>query len=152
MGGANADERTLQLAYDLGIAIAENGWILLNGGRKAGVMQASARGAKKAGGLTIGILPTNDKSGLGDYIDIAIITGLSDARNLVNVLSSDIIVACKGSAGTISEIALALKNDKRVILLDFPVHKTFQEYFSSGLLTIVENVCEAVLQIKAFLD
>ena len=148
MGGGNVDEPTRRMAYDLGKAIAENGWILLNGGRRAGVMHASAQGAKEAGGLTIGILPDRDRGGASEFIDIPIVTGMADARNLVNVLSSDIVVACSGSAGTISEVALALKNSKRVILLDFPIQDIFQEYLAKGLLSLAKSVEDAISQIR----
>ena len=152
MGGGNADDYTARMAYKLGKAIAENGWILLNGGRRAGVMHASAQGAKEAGGLTIGILPDRDRSGASEFIDIPIVTGMVDARNLVNVLSSDVVVACRGSAGTISEVALALKNGKRVILLDFPIQDTFQEYVTRGLLSSAKSVEGVISQIRHYLE
>jgi len=152
MGGANVDHHTRQMAYDLGKAIAENGWILLNGGRRAGVMHASARGAKEAGGLTVGILPDRDRQGASEYIDIPIVTGMADARNLVNVLSSDVVVACRGSAGTISEVALALKNGRRVILLDFPIQSTFQEYLTMGLLSSADSVEDTISIIQDYFD
>jgi len=150
MGGATVDNRTRQMAYGLGKAIAENGWILLNGGRRAGVMHASARGAKEAGGLTIGILPDRDRLGASEYIDIPIVSGMPDARNLVNVLSSDVVVACRCSAGTISAVALAFKNGKRVILLDFPIRSTFKAYSAKDLLSSTNTVEEAISQIREY--
>jgi uncharacterized protein (TIGR00725 family) len=150
MGGGTADNHTCQMAFDLGKAIAENGWILLNGGRCAGVMHASAQGAKQARGLTIGILPDRDRGAVSEFIDIPIVTGMSDARNLVNILSSDVVVACRGSAGTISEVALALKNSKRVILLDFPIQDTFRQYVNEGLLTSVQSVEEVISHIREY--
>lgn len=147
MGGARVDERTAQLAYSLGKAIAENGWILLNGGRRAGVMHASAQGAKEAGGMTIGILPDHNRRAMSEFIDIPIVTGMADARNLINVLTSDVVVACRGSAGTMSEIALALKNGKPVILLDFHVQDVFQEFLSRGQLSVVDSVDEVISRI-----
>ncbi len=112
MGGGSASDKNMENARQLGRLIAESGWVLLNGGRNAGIMEASARGAKEAEGLTIGILPDKNGSRASNYIDIQIRTGANDARNYYNVLSSDVIVACNGRAGTISEISLALKIKK----------------------------------------
>jgi uncharacterized protein (TIGR00725 family) len=120
MGGADASPAVLALAEALGRAIAESGWILLNGGRDAGVMDASARGAARAGGLVVGILPGRDRRGASPHLSIAVVTGLGDARNAVNVLSSDVVVALPGGAGTLSEIALALKAGRKVVALGWP--------------------------------
>ena len=119
MGGGQVDERTSAMAYRLGALIAGNGWILLNGGRAAGVMDASARGAAENGGLTLGILPDETTVHASDHIQIPVCTGMGSARNSINVLSSDVVVACPGSAGTVSEIALALKHGKKVITIGY---------------------------------
>jgi hypothetical protein len=119
MGGSKATENDIANAETLGRLIAGKGWVLLNGGRNTGVMEASARGAADAGGLTIGILPGKNKETMSPYIKIPIITGMGDARNVINVLSSDVVVGCPGGAGTLSEIALALKSGKKVILFNF---------------------------------
>ncbi len=115
--GDNATATEQDNAYQLGKLIAQQGWGLLTGGRKAGVMNAASQGAKAAGGLTIGILPDNNTDRVSEAVDIAIVTGMGNARNNINVLSSDAIVACGMGVGTASEIALALKNGKKVILL-----------------------------------
>lgn len=119
MGGGVADDKTIADARQLGALIAQNGWVLLNGGRRAGIMDASAQGAAEAGGLTIGILPDDNTCAASDYIQIPILTGMGNARNCINVLSSDVVVACPGGAGTLSEIALALKNSRPVITMGF---------------------------------
>jgi uncharacterized protein (TIGR00725 family) len=119
MGGGQADEQSLQSAYRLGGLIARQGWVLLNGGRNCGIMNASARGALDAGGLTIGILPDANTEQASPYIRVPICTGMGSARNVINILSSDIVVACQGGAGTLSEIALAIKHAKQVITLGF---------------------------------
>ena len=119
MGGGQAEPQDLENAFRLGGLIAENGWYLLNGGRPAGIMEASARGAAEKKGLTIGILPGDNAGQASVHIAIPIVTGLGNARNCINVLSSDVVVACPGGAGTLSEIALALKNNKPVITLGF---------------------------------
>lgn len=123
MGGSRVDEQSLQDAYRLGALIARQGWVLLNGGRDAGVMEASARGASEAGGLTIGILPDADRKQAGPSVRIPICTGMGSARNVINILSSDIVVACKGGPGTLSEIALAVKHGKHVITLGFEIEQ-----------------------------
>jgi len=116
--GDGATALDLQNAYELGRLIAQAGWVLLTGGRDVGVMDAASRGARHAGGLTIGILPGSDRAGLSDAVDIAILTDLGNARNNINVLSSDVVVACGMGLGTLSEIALALKARKPVVLLN----------------------------------
>ena len=119
MGPGNfATPTDLDNAHQLGKFIAQNGWLLLTGGRKAGVMEAASKGAKIAGGLTIGILPGNNTNGMAEDVDIAIVTDLGNARNNINVLSSEVVIACGIGTGTTSEIALALKNQKKVILLN----------------------------------
>src|SRR6476469_9575180 len=116
--GANASETDLQNAYQLGQLIAQEGWVLLTGGRNAGVMDAANKGAKAANGLTVGILPNNDTNNISEAVDIAIVTDMGNARNNINVLSSNVVIACGMGAGTASEIALALKGNKKVILLN----------------------------------
>ena len=148
MGGGRAEAQTLDAAYRLGKLIAREGWVLLNGGRAAGVMEASARGASEEGGLTIGILPDDRPGRASEYIDIPILTGIGDARNYVNVLSSDVVVACPGRAGTLSEIALALKNRRKVILLNFDPGPAFASYAEEGLLFQVETPEEAIAKIR----
>ncbi len=115
--GENATTREIDHAYQLGKLIAENGWVLLTGGRNVGVMEAASQGAKAANGLTVGILPDRDCLNISSAVDLAIVTDLGNARNNINVLSSDITIACGMGLGTASEVALALKNGKKVILL-----------------------------------
>ena len=115
--GEGATDEAVRAAFELGQLIAAAGWMLLCGGRSAGVMEAASRGAKEAGGLTIGILPSEDARGASEFVDIAIVTGMGQARNNINVLSSRLLFACGMGAGTASEIALAIKAHKHVILL-----------------------------------
>lgn len=116
--GEGAAPRDVELAERLGELVAQRGWVLLTGGRDAGVMGAAARGAKRVpGSLTVGILP-DASGGASPHVDVAIVTGLGNARNAVNVLSSDVVVACgAGGAGTASEVALALKSGRPVVLV-----------------------------------
>ena len=82
-------------------------------------MEASARGASEAGGRVVAVMPGRgrDDSTPNTYTDLAIYTGMGDGRNIINVLSSDVIIAIEGGWGTLSEIALARKNGREVILL-----------------------------------
>jgi len=152
MGGGLSSSENSHAAYRLGGLIAEAGWILLNGGRKAGIMHASAKGAKEHGGTTVGILPDETLSGVSEYIDIPICTGMGNARNCINVLSSDVIVACPGGAGTLSEIALALKTDTPVILFNFSDGNIFRPYIARGRLHFAETPEAVIDKIRTILD
>lgn len=118
MGAADATPERLADAERLGELLAADGWIVLTGGRPFGVMEAASRGAKRVtGSLTIGILPTADEVPSA-FIDVAIRTDLGHGRNNVNVLSSDVVFACGVEGpGTASEVALALKNGRPVVLV-----------------------------------
>ncbi len=148
MGGGTASSDAEAAAYELGRLIAQQGWILLNGGRRAGIMDASAKGAADQGGITVGILPDETDAQVSEYIQIPILTGMGSARNVINVLSSHVVVACPGGTGTISEIALALKYGKKVILLNFDTGDIFDSYRRSGRLLKVESPAAAVAKIK----
>lgn len=127
--GNEATASDKHCAYELGSAIAQQGWVLLTGGRQEGVMEAANQGAKASQGLTLGILPTADETSLSEAVDLAILTDMGNGRNNLNVLSSHVVVACGMGMGTASEVALALKNGKSVILLN--ASETAQEFFQS---------------------
>lgn len=151
--GEKATANDLQNAYELGQFIAQQGWILLTGGRNIGVMNAASKGAKSCNGLTIGILPNSDQDGISEAVDIAIFTDMGNARNNINVLSSDVVIACGMGAGTASEIALALKAKKQVILLTDDVEsKSFFKSMSPENVYIVESVVEAIATAKTILS
>ena len=116
IGGANSDSKALELAELVGEAIAKRGAALVCGGL-GGVMEAACKGAKKQGGLTIGLLPTLEKEHANDFIDIAIPTGLGYARNFLVARTGDAVIAISGSAGTLSEMAIAWFSDKPLIAL-----------------------------------
>ncbi len=147
-GGDGVTPEDCLCAYELGGRIARKGWVLLNGGRSAGVMEASAEGAREAGGLTVGVLPDADTSRMSDYINIPIVTNMGDARNCINVLSSNVVVALPGGAGTVSEIALALKSGKKVILLNFPLSDIFDRYFRDGRIKVANSPEEVIRFIE----
>ncbi len=151
MGGSTVDPKAASMAERLGALIARRGWVLLNGGRNKGVMAASARGAKQAGGIVIGVLPDRTAAKASPDLDFAILTGMGDARNVINVLSSDVVIACPGALGTMSEVTLALKSDKRVILLGLEVGPEFDKYRRSGQLTSAADPEQAIEQAAAAL-
>ena len=151
MGGGMIDPQDAESAYRLGSLIAEQGWILLNGGRNAGVMTSSARGARENGGITVGILPDDNPQGASPFIQIPILTGMGNARNCINVLSSHVVVACPGGTGTISEVALALKSNRPVILMNFNIQDMFKRYLETEKLFAVRTPEEVVSKIKKLL-
>ncbi len=144
MGGAVADETVTRDAYEIGRLVAQHGFVLLNGGRNTGVMAASAAGAHEAGGLVVGILPTETSAGVAPHVDIAIPTGMGDARNVINVLASHVVIALPGGAGTISEVALALKSGRTVIAVRFPLGPAFAAYYERGALLEAASASEAI--------
>ena len=140
-------------AYELGSAIAQQGWVLLTGGRQEGVMEAANQGAKASNGLTLGILPTADETNLSEAVDLAIFTDMGNGRNNLNVLSSHVVVACGMAAGTASEVALALKNGKSVILLNSS--EAAQEFFqslNSQQVFLADSVEGAIALIQSLLS
>jgi len=151
-GGEIVNPDDYEVARHLGALIAKEGWILLNGGRASGIMEASARGAKENRGLTIGILPGTDPDWASEYIDIPILTGIGLARNYVNVLSSAVVVALPGRTGTISEIALALNVGKKVISLNFDLGPLFERYEENKQLIYAKQPEEVVDLIKKLLE
>lgn len=154
VGTGREIEPAVSTAYQLGFLIAEKGWVLITGGRDAGVMRAANDGAKSAkSGLTIGILPHRDAE-ISPDVDVAIVTDTGEARNNIIVLSADVVVACGvDGAGTASEVALALKNRKPVILLK--VSEMAESFFSSisrASLQTAESPEEAILFTESILS
>lgn len=127
--GDYADIKTIAKAHQLGQLVAQEHWVVLSGGRDSGVMKAVNEGAKQIeGSITVGILPSKE-SKVSPDVDIVIVTDMHNARNNINVLSSDVVVTCgTGGAGTVSEIALALKAEKTIIMLD--ADSMMQKFFA----------------------
>ncbi len=149
MGPGNAPREILRIAFELGHAIALEKWVLLTGGRRAGVMHEASRGAKEAGGLTLGILPGHDIFGLSEYVDIPIFTGMGNARNVINIQTSRVVIACGTGLGTTSEIVLALKEGKSVALIkQTPEAAAFLESLTCPNLYPVNTVEEAIALVK----
>ncbi|KAF0183093.1 MAG: hypothetical protein FD164_822 [Nitrospirae bacterium] len=117
IGAGIADAETMALAEDVGRLIAENGALLVCGGL-GGVMEAAAKGAKSAGGTTVGILPQPYRHDANAYIDVPIATGFGEGRNVFIVRTADALIAIGGEYGTLSEIAFALKSGKPVVGLN----------------------------------
>lgn len=116
IGGGSCTAEDAAVAEQVGAAIAHAGAVLICGGL-SGVMEAAARGAKGAGGTTIGILPGSDYRTANDFIDHAICTGFGEARNVSIVMTADGLIALPGEFGTLSEISFALKYNKPVVSL-----------------------------------
>ena len=114
IGGSQPDQESLQVAFKVGQLIAENRAILVCGGLK-GIMEASSKGAKQAGGMTIGILPGNLTKDANPYVDIPIATGLGYSRNSLVAMNSDILIAIDGQYGTLTEIAYGRIYGKKII-------------------------------------
>jgi len=151
MGGGSVNPEVARMAEELGRLIAEAGLVLLTGGRPAGVMDAASRGAKTAGGLVVGVLPGADPDDSTGHLDIAIATNLADGRNLVNILSSDVVVACPGAAGTMSEVALAVKNRRPLVLLGWDPGPVVAEAERDGRVARAATPREAMEKVQAFL-
>lgn len=117
IGNSGPSKEEYKMAEEVGSLIAINNGIVICGGL-GGVMEAAAMGAKSQNGLTVGIIPGNDKNSSNKYIDIPIATGFGEARNIIIVNSSDSIIAIGGSFGTLSEISFALKKDIPLIGLN----------------------------------
>jgi uncharacterized protein (TIGR00725 family) len=101
----------------VGRLVAERGAVVVCGGL-GGAMEAACRGAKQAGGLTVGLLPGSDRAAANPFVDVALPTALGEARNALVVGAADAVIAVGKGYGTLSEIALALRAGKRVIGLD----------------------------------
>jgi uncharacterized protein (TIGR00725 family) len=152
MGAGAPSPESYRAALELGRLIGERGWVLLTGGLPAGVMAAACAGAKQVtGSLTLGILPSAS-GGEGPDVDIAVFTGMGEARNAINVLSSDVVVACGVEGpGTTSEVALALRAGKPVILLG--ASDEARAFFRSvGLCLPANSAEEAIRLVQEQLD
>ena len=114
IGASNATEWELAMAEQLGRELARVGAVVVCGGL-GGVMNAVARGSQTEGGVSIGILPGDDRAGASPHLTVAIATGFGEARNAIVARSADAVIAVGGEFGTLSEIALALKMGTPVI-------------------------------------
>ncbi|MDQ3679791.1 MAG: TIGR00725 family protein [Actinomycetota bacterium] len=116
VGAGEASPAAESEAETVGRLLAERGAVVVCGGL-GGVMAAACRGAKSAGGTTVGILPGSDRSEANPWVDVAVPTGMGEARNAVVVRTVDAVVAVAGGYGTLSEMALALRLGRPVVTL-----------------------------------
>ncbi|HUO78156.1 MAG TPA: TIGR00725 family protein [Thermodesulfovibrionales bacterium] len=114
IGGRRVDRTLLNEAEKVGTLVAQKEIVLVCGGL-SGVMEAVAKGARSAGGTTVGILPQEHKRDANEYIDIPIVTGLGIGRNVIIARTADVLISIGGEYGTLSEIAFALQMGKPVI-------------------------------------
>jgi uncharacterized protein (TIGR00725 family) len=142
IGGRRVEKALLSEAEEVGRLIARRGAILVCGGL-GGVMEAASKGAKSAGGLTVGILPQNDSKDANKYIDIPLATGLGIGRNVIIARAADALIAVGGAYGTLSEIAFALQTGKPVVGI-----KTWD---IKGVIC-VENAVDAVNKVFELLE
>jgi hypothetical protein len=117
IGGNEPPPEAAGVAEEVGREIARRGAVLVCGGL-GGVMEAACRGAAAEGGLTVGILPGDDRRAANPYVRIPVVTGLGSARNVAVVRSSQAVIAIDGGYGTLSEIGHALQSGIPVIGLD----------------------------------
>lgn len=116
IGAAQCTADGYRAAREIGRQLAQRGAVLICGGR-GGVMEAAARGAKEAGGVTIALLPGEDPAEANPYIDHPLPTGLGIARNALVVRAGQGVIAVEGGYGTLSEVAMALKLGRVVVAL-----------------------------------
>ena len=140
--GRDCSTELLKDAEQVGYHIAQRKAILICGGL-GGVMEAACRGAKNGSGTTIGVIPTAQKSDANKFVDIPIVTGLGEARNIIIVRSADALIAVGGRYGTLSEIAFALSFGKPIVGL-----RTWQNL---GQVIHVESPEQAVETVFKFI-
>ena len=114
IGGSKAPTKVMETAERVGELIGRRGWVLVTGGL-GGVMEAASKGAGKAGGTVVGIVPQGNPSAANQHVDISIATNMGHARNAVIVHTAQVLIAVGGKYGTLSEIALARAIGKPVI-------------------------------------
>jgi uncharacterized protein (TIGR00725 family) len=115
--GETLPDHVIDAAYRVGRGIAEAGAVLVGGGT-GGVMEASCRGAKEAGGLTVGFLPYADKSKANPYVDLAFPTGMGTIRNILTARGCDSLVMIGGGVGTLNEVTIAYDSGVPVVVLE----------------------------------
>jgi uncharacterized protein (TIGR00725 family) len=116
IGDGEAEQEILTVARDIGRRVAAAGAVLITGGH-GGVMEGACSGAAEAGGTCVGILRSDDLSQANSYCNVVIATGIGHARNVLNVLSSDAVIAIGGGAGTLSEICFAWIHGRPIFIL-----------------------------------
>jgi uncharacterized protein (TIGR00725 family) len=143
-------------ARSIGGFIADKGCVLITGGR-GGIMEAASKGASERGGIVIGILPGEELDAANRHCSIVIPTGMGYARNVINILSADVVVAIGGKAGTLSELAYARIYGKPVVCCTFAggwsaeFPNTEVDDYQRGAIMTARDVDEACRQIDTLL-
>jgi uncharacterized protein (TIGR00725 family) len=149
--GENASPEDNVMAFELGRAIAKEGWVVLTGGRSFGVMDAVMKGARDLNGLTIGILPDANEANASENAQIRIVTSMGSGRNYISVLSSHVVVVLGMAAGTASEVALSIKSNKKVILLNQDeITIRFFKNIGSYRVLVAKSVEDTITQIREY--
>ncbi len=117
IGPGQAEPPAEAVAEAVGALVARRGGVVVTGGL-GGVMAAACRGARRAGGLAVGLLPGTDRADANPHCTVALPTGIGEARNALVVRAADAVIAVSGGYGTLSEIGLALKMGLPVFGLD----------------------------------
>src|SRR4051794_27279375 len=149
--GDGASSDAIADAAVVGKLVAERGWVMLCGGRAAGVMDSAARAVRDANGIAIGILPGTDRNDASLHLTVALPTGLGEARNALLVTAADGVIACGMNPGTSSEVSLALRTGKPTVLVR-PTAATrafFESLTPNKTLHVAHSAKEAVQWIAA---
>lgn len=150
--GKDATDKDIKISETIGELIVENGWIVLSGGMNNGVMKHVNIGAKRKKGTTVGILPVDDIKLHSENLDIPIITNMRSARNYINALSSDLMIAIGMSAGTASEVCFAIQANKHIIMMnnnDYSIN--FFTNLNKDLIHVTNDPKEAIKITKKIL-
>ena len=142
IGAGECSTEIYTIAYEVGCLIGQNEWVLVCGGL-GGVMEGAAKGCFENGGITVGLLPSAEKRSANPFVTLAIPTGMGEARNVLVVRASDVVIAIAGGYGTLSEIGLALKIGKPVIGLGTWQNIEGMDY--------VENPQQAIERARTYL-
>jgi uncharacterized protein (TIGR00725 family) len=149
--GTTATKEQLDIAYQIGMLVGQKGFVLLSGGMN-GTMTEACRGAQESGGLVVGICPTDDARDLCPYVDVAIVTGMRGARNIINILSSYLVIAIGAtSSGTLSEIAFALQKKRPLLVVGgtSEMRAYLHQIESTGLFV---QFAKTINEVERFLD
>jgi len=144
IGPSDPSREVYQDAYIVGKLIAREGWTLVNGGGP-GVMEASAKGVREEGGISIGIIPYGEFRGFNAFIDVVIPTGIQEMRNFLIIKAAHAVIVCGYSEGTLIEISIANKLKKYMVGLHVPD-------VPGVVMEKAGDPEEAVLKVKKFLE
>jgi len=148
IGPSEPSAKEYEMAYSVGKFLASKGFVVATGG-KSGIMEGALKGAKEAGGLTIGILPEGDLSYANKFVDIPITTGIGEVRNFVLVNSGYFVVSIGISEGTLIELAYALKVGKTVFSYNLP---ELPGVFEDGRIVRFSSLDEFIEEFTNFME